>query len=450
MSQIMYATPIRITPVRFGDELYRMWKYVYDMQAKGVSLVPVSVLAVGEPGIGKSVIVREVAEKIALEYGYVLVEYTDDEGYRLLEEYKRNPEEATRKYFVFHDLRLTEVEPQDILGIPMKDEKTGMFRYAPPLWARILQIYPGVLFLDELLNVQRPDVMSASYPLLLDRRAGFIRFNPKVFIVAAGNPPEYSALGQPLATPQATRVAIYYVSYDGASSDEIKEAIGSWIDWMEKTYNGYWSRYVAAFLLSHTELFARVPKVRYTLEAYPCPRSWTFVSVYLYDMIERAVQLVGKRQKGEITPEEEEELRKLLEDLLISVQAFVGREAASMFRTDLEKNIVPLDVLLSNPTRWAKLTDAQQLFTSHSIVGILIADLKTLPIEKLVEKYRNLGRLLTEIERVTPEYYNMIMAYINKAGLKKKLYDLLEAVSPEQAKEVLKREIKSLRELLRI
>jgi hypothetical protein len=92
------------------------------------------------------------------------------------------------KYFVYVDLRLTECEPSDLIGIP-RDVDSSV-QYKPLMWARCLSRSAGVLFLDELTNLQRPDVISACYKLLYDRKAGFTAFHEDVLVVAAGNTPE--------------------------------------------------------------------------------------------------------------------------------------------------------------------------------------------------------------------------------------------------------------------
>ena len=85
-----------------------------------------------------------------------------------------------------------ECEPSDLLGIPK--EVNGAVSFRPLLWARCLSKCAGLLLLDELTNVSRPDVISASYKLIFDRRAGFVKFHEDVFIIACGNRPEYSAV----------------------------------------------------------------------------------------------------------------------------------------------------------------------------------------------------------------------------------------------------------------
>ena len=143
-----------------------------------------STLLLGPPGIGKSMSCWKLAEKLAKGAGKEFVDYDDDKAEMILEE----PE----KYFVFVDLRLTECEPSDLLGLPHKVNGSVMF--SPLLWARCLNKSAGLLLLDELTNIQRPDLITVSYKLVFDREAGFTKFNEDVMIVSAGNRPEHSSV----------------------------------------------------------------------------------------------------------------------------------------------------------------------------------------------------------------------------------------------------------------
>jgi len=120
----------------------------------------VSLLLLGAPGIGKSLTCYALAQRIAKSLGKEFLDYNDDEAGKVLAE----PD----KYFVFVDFRLTECEPSDLLGIPK--ETDGAVRFSPLLWARCLSKSAGLLLLDELTNVQRPDVITASYKLIFDRK----------------------------------------------------------------------------------------------------------------------------------------------------------------------------------------------------------------------------------------------------------------------------------------
>ena len=104
----------------------------------------------GPPGIGKS----ELVENITRELGGHMI-----------------------------DLRLGQMEPTDIRGIPFYNKDIGKMDWAPPVELpdeELASQYPiVVLFLDEL-NSAAPSVQSAAYQLILNRRIGKFRLPDNV------------------------------------------------------------------------------------------------------------------------------------------------------------------------------------------------------------------------------------------------------------------------------
>jgi len=168
-----------------------------------------AVLLLGPPGIGKSMSCWALAERLASKTKKEFVRYHDDIAESILE--------APEDYFVFCDFRLTECEPSDLIGLP--DRVDGSVRYSPLLWARCLSKAAGLLLLDELTNLQRPDKISVAYKLIFDRMAGFTKFHDDVMIIACGNRPEYSGVASMLPTPLISRMIV--IDVDPPSVDRL-------------------------------------------------------------------------------------------------------------------------------------------------------------------------------------------------------------------------------------
>lgn len=114
--------------------------------------VHVSPLFVGSMGIGKSEIVKEVAQELGIE----LV-----------------------------DLRLAQLEPGDLIGIPYRDGNTT--KWAKPEWWPA-ENTKGILFLDEISRAPN-DVRQAVFQLVLDRKLHTHDLPNSWTIVSAINPP---------------------------------------------------------------------------------------------------------------------------------------------------------------------------------------------------------------------------------------------------------------------
>jgi len=295
-----------------------------------------STLLLGPPGIGKSILVREVAEETARAAGLTFLEYrrqnlrTAD-----LEEIFAHPD----RYFVFVDLRLTETEPVDLLGRPatISIRERRQLVYHPPQWAVLLAEVPGILFLDELTNVQRPDVLAAAYKLIQDRAAGFVGFGPGVHVIAAGNRPEDSVLANPLPAPLLNRV--YQITVE-------PPRIEQWMRWMNTNHPGG-HNHVFAYLQRFPQDFCRVPAEGETLESYPTPRSYTSLARDLPAAIEAGLD------------------RPALRALCI---AALGREVGQKFFTFLEYNVPAYETFIKNPAVFAAL-DVDQRYIGVVVVG---------------------------------------------------------------------------------
>jgi hypothetical protein len=231
-------------------------------QMKGSGWTRSSVMLLGPPGIGKTVACYEAARSIAKALGRTLVDYDDF----IAEELLANPD----KFFVYHSLPLVECEPTDISGHPRLEN--GHARFFPFLWMTVMQKCPGMLVLDDFLDVQRPDLFSAAYKVTLERRFGFLKYSDGVMVVAASNTAEYSSLSNAMPSPLANRFVI--IQADPPTVDE-------WKNWMTAAYGDRWDKTCYAFLkrFESEGYILKVPPEPETVQNFPTHRTWARAAV---------------------------------------------------------------------------------------------------------------------------------------------------------------------------
>ena len=173
------------------------------------------------------------------------------------------------------DLRLGQMEPTDIRGIPFYNKELGKMDWAAPIDLpdeELASQYPVVvLFLDEL-NSAAPAVQSAAYQLILNRRVGKYVLPKNVVMVAAGNRESDKGVTFRMPTPLANRFIHLEMRVDHAS----------WETWavqnqMHKDVVGYIG-------FAKQDLFDFDAKS--ASRAFATPRSWSFVSDLLEDSID--------------------------------------------------------------------------------------------------------------------------------------------------------------------
>ncbi|WP_282203777.1 AAA family ATPase [Kitasatospora fiedleri] len=186
------------------------------------------------------------------------------------------------------DLPLTTViasvhEPSDFSGLPVigDDPAAQGVPLAPPDWAvRLVRQGRGLLFLDEL-STAPPAVQAALLRLVLERRIGALQLPPGVRIVAAANPRASAADGWELSAPLANR----FVHLDWVHDAEV----------VVRGLGGVWPRAelprldperlsaavefarraVCGLLTVRPELTHRLPSAETRRgRAWPSPRSW--------------------------------------------------------------------------------------------------------------------------------------------------------------------------------
>ncbi|WP_030296104.1 AAA family ATPase [Streptomyces katrae] len=186
------------------------------------------------------------------------------------------------------DLPLTTViasvhEPSDFSGLPIigDDPAAQGVPMAPPDWAvRLVRAGRGLLFLDEL-STAPPAVQAALLRLVLERRIGALQLPPGVRIVAAANPRSSAADGWELSPPLANRFVHLQWTHD---HDVVVRGLGG--TWPRATLPrldpsmlpravDFARRAVCGLLAARPGLVHRLPSGETRRGGpWPSPRSW--------------------------------------------------------------------------------------------------------------------------------------------------------------------------------
>ncbi|MCU0803677.1 MAG: MoxR family ATPase [Burkholderiales bacterium] len=170
---------------------------------------------------------------------------------------------ATRHRVPIVDLRLAQMEPTDLRGIPFREGRHVV--WAPPALLPDASRHGqrGILFLDEITSAV-PTVTAAAYQLILDRRLGEYRVPDGWAIFAAGNRHGDRGVTYTMPAPLANRFAHY----------EIEADLDDWVAWAHA--HGIDPRLVG-FLRFRPDLLFDFDPNR-SGPAFPSPRSWEFAS----------------------------------------------------------------------------------------------------------------------------------------------------------------------------
>jgi hypothetical protein len=225
--------------------------------------VPVAPLFVGPMGCGKSEIVKQVANELGIQ----LV-----------------------------DLRLAQMEPGDLIGIPYRNgDRTD---WALPGW------FPkegtrGIIFLDEL-NRAPNDVRQAVFQLIWDKKMHMHSLPKGWAVVAAINPDNSDYQVEVLDKAMIRRFCVVVT----------EPHVDSWSDWANK--DGKVSSDITGFIGTHKNMLFEPENV--TLEVKRNNAAWSSVDAL---------------RKGNAVPQ----------DLEFEIYAgLVGKEAAVAFISYLDKN----------------------------------------------------------------------------------------------------------------
>ena len=182
------------------------------------------------------------------------------------------------------DIRLSQMEPSDLRGIPFRDtNKDNSVEWAIPSMLPNVEAHgaQGILFLDEITSAV-PSVSAAAYQLILDRRLGDYRVPDGWAIFAAGNRQGDRGVTYTMPSPLANRFSHY----------EVDVNLDDWVSW---AYKHNINEKIIAFLRFRPELLFDFDPAHNPV-AFPSPRSWQFVHNALIKFSDTPQVLLGSLQ----------------------------------------------------------------------------------------------------------------------------------------------------------
>lgn len=270
----------------------------------------------GAIGVGKSDMVRAAGKELAQEHTE-LVEVKTKEGTELKAEakpliYAESIDHVNDLgYFNVLDIRLSQMDPSDLRGLPIFDKENNVTRWLPP------NSFPkegyGIMFFDEF-NLSPPLVQSSSYQLILSKLLGDYKLPVGYGIVCAGNRISDRANTFELAAPLKNR----------QGHVELKTpSVEDWTEWATK--HAIDIRIISFLNVRQGCIHTFDPKSKEN--AFATPRTWEFTS----DLVK------------EIPSEDQERLKMVMASM-------VGTDNANEFISflKLRDQLRPIDEYIKN------------------------------------------------------------------------------------------------------
>jgi MoxR-like ATPase len=276
------------------------------------------------------------------------------------------------------DLRLSQLEPTDLRGIPFRLGNRVEWAIPAMLPDEERHGPAGVLFLDEI-NAAPPTVSAAAYQLILDRRLGEYQVPAGWAIFAAGNRQGDRGVTYSMPAPLANRFSHF----------EVEVHLDDWVAWAHS--QGIDERIVGFLRFRPERLFEFDPAHNPT--AFPSPRSWEFAH--------RALQKFGERP-GLVTPTLQAcvgqaaaaELAAFIRNLdkLPDIDAVLRGEDVSIPR-EIDLQYAVASALVSRVRRLGDADTARQAY-GHILDFATRFPLREMGVMLVADLYRNVGSML--------------------------------------------------------
>ena len=345
-------------PTGYESLSLREKKYFKMMNAKSGVLYITSA-----PGYAKSAIMRTIAHKMGFQY---------------------------------FDIRLSMVDETDVGLFPTIEEaeigsvKQRMLSHVAPKWAYMANMKPSIIHFEEL-NRSTLAVRNAALQMLLEREIGaFFKFNNNVMMCSSGN------LGEE----------------DGTDVEEFDQALNNRLihiehtlpypEWVEQYANENVCPVIVQFLKTHTEHYYKKPDERNQRnKAYATPRSWTFLSDYIFENFGEWVTRLDNNGKEIMNDQGSPKLFKKFPNIRVWINdikeighGYVGASNARFIRYCEDTLKITLDDVLD---RFEEIEDDVKNFNRDK-KSELLANMKERKISQLKPKQvENLTKFLGTI-----------------------------------------------------
>ena len=339
----------------------------------------------GDPGVGKSQVIRAVAARVGLRCETL------------------SPGERGEAAF-------------GVVPVPQYDadgRTPTAIGYPAPEWALpLMAAERGLVFVDELTTAA-PAVAPALLGLTLDKRVGGVQLPGGVRILAAANPPDRATSGYDLTPPQANRLG--HVTWDPPGVPE-------WVSWLTggdaetaaapsvalareaavaQKWPGAHARakgLVGAFLRARPGLLHAMPDVAHpdASRAWPSPRSWSYAT--------RAIAAGDVHELGDV-------------DADVLVSGFVGEGAAAEFWTfRTEQDMPDPEGVLDGAI--AFVPDPCRLDRTFAVLGACVALVTPPKAPRRDARCEMLAGILMDVVEDAPDIVQPAVVALARAGFR--------------------------------
>jgi len=343
-------------------------------------------LLLGPPGIGKTEIILSLSKREAERLGRVFVDLGSASESEI-EEAIREP----KKHYVFLRIIAPTVFP-DELTYPIK--RNGFVELLPfkKLYLLTRPGIAGVLFIDEITNVQTEPQITMFFSLIQEKEFSWgLKLAPAIKVIAAGNTPEWSEVVRSLPKPLRARLTVIHV--DPPTIDE-------WASYMDATYGENWEKLTYAYLKLNTDDFIKVPRDDW--ENFPCPRNWTSLALLLRELREAGADA------------------ELVEEVIVGR---LGKEVGSKFAAFFRENITPEELkrIAKNPDTFFALSTSKKI--------LIVYALSSAPLDELITQYDTLVKAIAQRDMELFVLFLRLMAKKKRIEYASKRQELIASVA---------------------